>query len=952
MTLFKVVGNYYTDMLDYLSVQYRKFGGNFDRYFQELSNDGKKELLDKVAILLQRVDMLKVAEQKVWETRKRSNLIFMIVMCCIMFALLAILSALCIFSLKMGEIVRLIDKLQTILIYFISYLIVFSILLLITLNMNENRKKAGRMMVETVEDIDNLKKIFALDNKVRMVLLFVAYKNAEKKAVYTQMLRTHGDFLKRFTVDLTQASDAKDAEPSSNKKLVTSFDLNYPVIFQEYRVPLLDAIKAFYADGKGYTLLRKELVASSNILILTEMRSIMQYYYRLVERKSNAQELAGGETGVATPTEEVLDRYVLPELMTLPQAILPPNPVAYIDPEEATGEVLPEELVERNESSPTFMMQFQKLVLTFFYMTTYLYQVYLKKRADEPGFDPSIRAYLPSEINLSTVDMVDFYGFVKRSFEEHSRTKLATVLQEAQGTANVPSYLSSTTMTFKDLFDNMYTNCIMFVEGDYLFPFNPQYMEGKIRKALEPVGMKTAYVDVMMDVYVNTIIPRCYETYQMRNNVQEKKAALVARMATNVMAYDVVLMNHSKYIMERVLYRLRLEEQTQGEYLAVLRQVDALVKAKKESEAVREAGPKMETSKFLELPEFTQRLDEIPYEDLRDGLKVGFFRDILDKFYFSVSNAIYTRSKTSKDIYFQDEKKFQLAKVALVMAIIIMFFGLVYNTLSVADDMSLLGVAMMMNSRLRNTDPRKRKEAYTEYGQEYSNVYIKLILPWLAVAFFVSLLFSFYRKGLAKYRFNKDTIDSNTAALRSALQSLHVQMEEMDKAVGQHQRDKKIKDLPVWNADEKSRLYKSLTTVVDKVEKCNYILSTQKMEIPFPYTEAIVDMFMIAVILLCMAYMFGKINPMERFREIRYLNKMKERGQYDDSDPVYADEVVSKAKCHDTDMDNIVFTVKLLFFLFIIMFLVFYATKVITSTSEFEMGLYTSKYYEEARCYE
>ena len=223
-------------------------------------------------------------------------------------------------------------------------------------------------------------------------------------------------------------------------------------------------------------------------------------------------------------------------------------------------------------------------------------------------------------------------------------------------------------------------------------------------------------------------------------------------------------------------------------------------------------------------------------------------------------------------------------------------------------------------------------------------------IPLAANIFFICLLISVYKKNVAKYNFNKETIDGNTAILRSSLNDMTTQFEELDMKISKGQSAQSIKNLPQIGLEEKTALYNHLKTIIDKFEKCNYVLSTAKSTMPFPYTEVIIDGFILTCIVLCALFVYGKINPLQRIKDIKVLNKLKEKGEYMDSDEGYANELISKASCHDSDIDSIMFTLKIIFFMFIVMFLIFYATKVVSSTADYEWGIYNSFYFEESMC--
>jgi Na+-transporting methylmalonyl-CoA/oxaloacetate decarboxylase gamma subunit len=161
-----------------------------------------------------------------------------------------------------------------------------------------------------------------------------------------------------------------------------------------------------------------------------------------------------------------------------------------------------------------------------------------------------------------------------------------------------------------------------------------------------------------------------------------------------------------------------------------------------------------------------------------------------------------------------------------------------------------------------------------------------------------------------------------------------------------------IKVLTHIGAEEKTQLYEKLKIMIDKYDKCNYVLAVGKNEIPFPYTEVIIDGFMVLLILIAVVWVIGEIAPAQRFKDIKKNNKRQEEALYKSSDATWTDAVIAEAQCHDASMENIMFTLKILFFIFIVMFLIFYATKVLASTSEYEFGIYNSMYFEESICLE
>ena len=62
-------------------------------------------------------------------------------------------------------------------------------------------------------------------------------------------------------------------------------------------------------------------------------------------------------------------------------------------------------------------------------------------------------------------------------------------------------------------------------------------------------------------------------------------------------------------------------------------------------------------------------------------------------------------------------------------------------------------------------------------------------------------------------------------------------------------------------------------------------------------------------------------------------------------------ELAEYYRCHLGDVESLIWTLKLIGFLFIIMFLIYYSSLVANAPSEFRGGLYNSMWFDEGRCY-
>ena len=241
---------------------------------------------------------------------------------------------------------------------------------------------------------------------------------------------------------------------------------------------------------------------------------------------------------------------------------------------------------------------------------------------------------------------------------------------------------------------------------------------------------------------------------------------------------------------------------------------------------------------------------------------------------------------------------------------------------------------------------------YREKRNRTVNWAIRLTIPLFVVVFVICMLLAVHKKAIAAHEFNVDLIETNTSSLRNSTQDLHTTISVIDSLVSSSDAHRKIGELFNVTTDHKREIYESIKTIIDKYEKCNFILEAQKNQLPFPYSDLAINGFMIIVTVLCLIYVYSQFKPMARLRQIKDLNKMREEALIADKKNIkmLRKELELLMTCHEDDIDAVIFTLKVVFFIFIITFLVFYSTKVISSANEYKSGLYNSFYYDNNVC--
>lgn len=978
MSIYKVIGNYYVDLLDFLSIQYRKANGDFKAYITDSKTDAaagartsmvdkKRELIDKIGFVFQRIDILKNAQMNFYKVKSRNLTMFMIIL-----SLIIVVSAIIIFSifrfqLKEESQMHMIEKIKMGLLYLITYLIVFTIFFILIINLKENRLQVLKMKEEADMDIERLAKLLNIEGDLRTLLAFVAYKNSENITAYNNIYKQNKGLLDYYLIKPVKESDT-DIKLQKFVAITTSYRIDYQKIYNAYKLDILNAITKFYNNGEGYSVVRKELIASSNVLMIKEFRRLIKYYYDVVVRKDNAAEAAL----IDDNKENVLETYVVADLKIAKNVLISFNSAGYISNVQAnpTTAVEMQNRIDENMANANFSLQFTYLIRSYVYAIIYCYQIYLTTAADFDTFDFSLKVEMPQfvDLGLSSND-IQFMTYIQKKFNDHFSTKMKTTIQNMQNATSKDVFYLQTLRELISVFDNYYQSAMMFLQGDFHFPYDPNYMNKYIYEGVTKYckfKLDQQYVDTIIGIINTDIIPTCYKTYKDTiGNITDPKASLeyrknsiATKIAETISKFNIKVVENSQYIIGKLKEGDGMEESILAEMMDILYKIDRAT-AQQKLTIDMTYGKKMAEYRFLELGEFMTKIGDITYNDFKNGLDYVFFKEILDRFYFAVSSSVYTEDRTSKDVYFGKEKNFKLAKIAMIMSYTIISLVVVHFMIGIFIYQSKLRKVTALYEktydkvRTAKLTPEERKEVKLqnfEYFDAGINVYIQFFLM-IAVTFFVyCLIFSYYKKAKAKFAFNKATIDTNTAELRTSLNDTFSLFEELNAKIPSGSTNVVIKNIPQISVEDKTMMYEKIKVIIDKYEKCNYVLATQKNTIPFPYTEVIVDVFMILTCIIAILYLFSVISPIEKLRNIKELYRLKDKAQYQEADPDFVQEATEMSMCHDQDIDSIIFALKIMFFVFIILFLIFYATKIISSTSEFEFGLYNSVYFDESMC--
>lgn len=1005
MSVYKVISNTFMELVDYVESKYRKYGNNYDTLMNQLRDDEKRDLIIKLAFVIQKMETTSTAQWNFYKAKEKNAEIFKTLIIIIIVVTGLIMCWIC--SWQMSEQYKskkdkhppayiAIALARTFIMYCIIFIIVFAVFFMIYVNSDRNQKQVRYLKNEFKNMIlgttNSFLSLLPLGEECVRVLKYVAYKNTETRSKYEALSNDIG------TTVMTEIFD-------SATKLI-----KYGGIYTRYKTNFKTCFIALLGEqcNKGMANVRRMLVRSSNTMMIKEMRVILKYYYKLI--KSNVD-----EEQAELSKRNILNSLVVAELsnISLVNNLLSPSFSSYLS---APVNVQLDKIVDKYVTMSPFEVKYLRLKCLFTFMAIYCYQLWVAKKADHADFEDELRKYMPhllSEAFMKSVNDAEFLNTLKTKFTEHYNGSLTSLITNS--TVNcVATTVPSTNMYYKVVNGNTYVNSVENVGNTYtLVKVLQQSCDPNFNTACKAVFtafedvFKKVYVDVIthiedgywfpldinflalnIDNFISTLVSlqdtgfprgqRCAKTdaylsnflFAFKDSIHpglitylqsygtQFTTDVVAKISPKLLSLNIKLQDNSAYIMSALGDGVKPEDKPK--VLELLQMIDHDVSQKQSAYGIKKQDNRFKTS-----TEFVTDIDAIQYNDLQIGLNSLYFKGVIDEFHKDISSAINSTENSrdseffsSKNIFLNQKKNDYLISVGFKIFTTVVVLMCVYHVLYFVKvlgkewnkyDIDVSNTAQGMANLDAKDKQNIRKYLPLIKADNKITLIFQIVVPVLVAGFVSTMLWSTLKKRDARNIFNRETIDSNTASLKASVNELNTLFIELDAKVG-NAKEMFLGGLKQITFDDKIAIYNRVKNIVDKYEKCNYILAAQSGTIPFPYTEVTLDAFMIVLCILCAVYLIGKVNPIERIRDIKTLFKLQERGEYSEFDESYKKEVTTKAACHDNDIDSIVFTLKVLFFIFIVMFLVFYSSKIISSTTEYESGIYNSVFYEENLC--
>ena len=672
---------------------------------------------------------------------------------------------------------------------------------------------------------------------------------------------------------------------------------------------LKSSILKFYKNG--HIEVRKNYVISNPLATLTEANQIMKAYYKYSlpqygpDVDSNAQM-----------------QYLIMDSVIKPLTVMP-----LLD---NIIEIPKLQIVHSN-------VEFLNFKDTTENIANYVYSKYKSQ--------PKPNITLTSNHDIYATTSNELFYIIKK--DTLDRTPFSNLLVNTLNNSTTDYSILTTNATSINSYITGFTNDFKDIIGKQLYQFYYTYNESYLD--IEQFNNYSFKTPTMTDSNFSNIFFTSYNTFLINmRQTNDIKSKVIASKINNI-ADDILSLNidmNKEYVLTQ-LSIITPNYSASNNYKNIVDEIQTNVANKQFL-----GNLPVVDRRFASIHDFTNKLSNISFNNLKLHLNTEYFNYIITEFYKTVSNEVNQESNSIKNIYLTQSNKFKIWKKTIIMVMVILGLIWVYYVIVLIQefkkDKERLSELLKKANASSGTD---RENELKDYFKEEKTVWMffwfKLLIPTCFIVFLMAMIKSYQQKAYAAFSFNKEIIETNTNDLSNALSDLtyiiqSIKVPDPNQPIG--------KNIPLIQINE---LYEKMHIIIDRFEKCNYIIESQNTNLPFPYTEIIMDAFMLLAVFVCITTIYVKLQPLSRLFTIKDLNELKKDTEVANAVKLgqIKTEVNNLRDCHDADVESIYFTLKILFFLFIVMFLIFYTTKVINSTSDFEQGLYNSRYFTDNTCY-
>ena len=962
MSVYRAASNYYIEMLDFIHEKKKKFG-SLDNYMDNMNGTMKKEFMTKLSDNVLRLHMLFFSRQSYWNSKKKEQTAIFAIFIIIAIVIGLIFYLILVLRIKKEPAFKTSDgksrNWNKIGKSFLSYTTVYMVILTVFVSMLKNSKK---MMTFYQKEIDKAAMegqfyagfmFQAATIKIEAILFKLAYASRGQLNKDVELLSSDSQIS-----DIT-STFCKASKSSKQKQRNLAFyncetqTANFEQAYDTMKGELKLAMNRFVngpmdrPNIDGYIEVRQLYILSSPVPMLKETKRVIDSYYNLTLKEKNGKE---NKPPDADKQKAVIKSLIIDPISAILKQSDEVEPGAY----------------EASQKLPAFQAEQKGLQGLFVSTAAYAYQVYMQKQASELA--PAVRDNLPSKIP-------DVSDPARRVFDAHQTQKLGQYMKlDANDQRQISLAISELILDINGAFEPRYTSLLKILNENKIngsFVFDKETSQNAFMSTLKDIpGVNESYVNFMKDVmYENIIIP-----LKARVNMQSAGLGMIVEsISASLVSQNINITKYNDYMLSEITKDMRSGDLTSKSSIVAdtLSQISKSVAMKRQLKAKPQG-----TERYLDDADFVEVVDGMTFVQFKNTLETENINYIVNEFYKKISEAVNRKDETMENIYFNAAKQHDMWNTVIIMTTITIvlvwvnyFIGVLALKPYLHEDLKEKLKTATKDAETKRlaannapSDDKLTSEAkaaayeveiiYREKRNRTVNWIIRMIIPACFMIFIIAMMFGVLKKAKSKHEFNVDMIESNTSILRSAVDQLKNKVSSLILTIPEQDSYKKIKDLDAITEDNKIAIYQDMKSIIEKFEKCNFILESQKNQLPFPYSDVAMGGFMIFVTILCMLYVLSALKPVSRLKNIKDLNKLKAEAAIANMNQAKAiqRELELMIACHEDDIDAVVFTLKVVFFIFIVTFLIFYSTKVVTSSSDYKNGLYNSGYFETSNC--
>jgi hypothetical protein len=280
-------------------------------------------------------------------------------------------------------------------------------------------------------------------------------------------------------------------------------------------------------------------------------------------------------------------------------------------------------------------------------------------------------------------------------------------------------------------------------------------------------------------------------------------------------------------------------------------------------------------------------------------------------------------NKVSVDnVYVQKHRQLEKMKLFIVLAGVILTTAYLHFS---------IGVYMSKD--------KESKDSVYDVCYEALSVFVPLVFIIVVIV----TMHSHYEKHMIELNYNEEILEGNTGQLLNRLDIVMRAIEDIIVSIGTYTSSMvQMKTLKISPALV-SELYDDILAAIDMLQKCNLITNSLE-KLPFPWVDISVNMASILILMVIMVMVANNINAADTLMHIKELHEIIIKVKTFPRSFKVSD--FPAIECETSAAANLKLAGMSLFAILGITM----CKHMLTYTSSYESGLYSSRYYAESRC--